>query len=241
MGIIETNLQGVKARIEAACVRVGRNPREIVLVAVSKACSAAQVREAMAAGQRDFGESYLQEALPKIEALAAAGAIRPPIVWHFIGPIQSNKTRAIAEHFDWVHSVDRLKIAERLSAQRPASMPPLDVCIQVNVSGEASKSGVAPRDVAALAYEVARLPHLRLRGLMAIPEPTDDRAKQRGQFLTLSRLRDEVAGAGVSLDTLSMGMTADFEEAIAAGSTMVRVGTAIFGERASARLHPAAA
>jgi pyridoxal phosphate enzyme (YggS family) len=180
-----------------------------------------------AAGQRDFGESYAQEALDKIAALADL-----PITWHFIGPLQSNKTRAVAEHFDWVHSVDRAKVAERLASQRPAALPALNVCLQVNISGEASKSGVAPDQLGALAQAVARLPHLRLRGLMAIPEPTDDAALARARFLALARLRDELNGQGYELDTLSMGMSDDFEAAIESGSTMVRIGTAIFGPRA---------
>jgi len=185
------------------------------------------VRGPYAAGQRDFGESYLQEALEKIPRLADL-----QIVWHFIGPIQSNKTRPIAESFDWVHSVDRLKIAERLSAQRPAALPPLQVCIEVNVSGEATKAGVAPDEVRSMATAVSRLPRVKLRGLMAIPEPTDDAALQRERFESLRELREALNRGGFALDTLSMGMSADFDAAIAAGSTMVRVGTAIFGPRA---------
>lgn len=233
MGTIETNLQAVKTRIAAACRRAGRDPREIVLVAVSKTCSPAMVRTASAAGQRDFGESYVQEALAKIEVLSAEGLVWPGVIWHFIGPIQSNKTRAIAEHFDWVHSVDRLKIAERLSTQRPDAARPLEICLQVNVSGEATKSGIEPREAVGLAQAIAQLPRLRLRGLMAIPEPTSDPRVRRERFLSLSRLREEIVGTGIGLDTLSMGMTADFEDAIEAGSTMIRVGTAIFGERVS--------
>jgi pyridoxal phosphate enzyme (YggS family) len=226
MNIIAANLQGVISRIEKCARAAGRDPRDIVLVAVTKTFGPDAIRAAHAAGQRHFGESYAQEALEKIRALGDLD-----LVWHFIGPIQSNKTRPIAESFAWVHSVDRLKIAERLSGQRPATLPPLEVCIEVNVSGEASKAGVAPDAVRAMAAAVARLPRLRLRGLMAIPEPTDDPALQRGRFETLRELRDQLNREGFALDTLSMGMSEDFEAAIAAGSTMVRVGTAIFGPR----------
>jgi hypothetical protein len=226
MDTIEKHLQAAKSRIREACASCGRDPRDIVLVAVSKTFPAAHVRAAHAAGQRDFGESYVQEALAKMDALADLD-----LVWHFIGPIQSNKTRAVAERFAWVHSVDRLKIAERLSAQRPEAAAPLQVCIQVNVSGEASKSGVAPAEALALARGVARLPRLRLRGLMAIPEPTDDIALQRRRFEALRELKERLAADGLALDTLSMGMSDDLEAAIAAGATMVRVGTAIFGAR----------
>lgn len=226
MDTIEKRLQAAKSRIREACARCGRDPRDIVLVAVSKTFPAAHVRAAHAAGQRDFGENYVQEAVAKMDALADLD-----LVWHFIGPIQSNKTRLIAERFAWAHSVDRLKIAERLAAQRPDAAPPLEVCIQVNVSGEASKSGVAPAETLALARAVARLPRLRLRGLMAIPEPTDDAALQRRRFEALRELKERLAADGVALDTLSMGMSDDLEVAIAAGATMVRVGTAIFGAR----------
>ena len=226
MDTIEKRLQAVKSRIAAAAAAAGRDPRDIVLVAVSKTFPAADVRAAHNAGQADFGESYAQEAVEKRAALADL-----PVTWHFIGPLQSNKTRAVAEHFAWVHSVDRLKIAERLSAQRPAGLPPLQVCLQVNVSGESTKSGVAPGEVASLARAVARLPRLQLRGLMAIPEPTDDPRLQRARFDALRALRDDLARDGLALDTLSMGMSDDLEAAIAAGSTMVRVGTAIFGAR----------
>ncbi len=195
-------------------------------MAVTKTFGPEAIRDAHAAGQRDFGESYAQEALEKMQALADL-----PIVWHFIGPVQSNKTRPIAESFDWVHAIDRLKIAERLSAQRPAGRPPLQVCIEVNVSGEASKAGVAPEAAPALAAMVVRLPNLRLRGLMTIPEPTPDAALQRRRFEQLRALRDALNRDGCGLDTLSMGMSDDFETAIAAGATMVRVGTAIFGPR----------
>jgi len=226
MDTIKNRLQAVKSRLAAALAAAGRDQRELVLVAVSKTQPAAAIREAFGEGLRDFGENYVQEALPKIAALADLG-----IVWHFIGPLQSNKTRAIAEHFDWVHSIDRLHIAERLSAQRPAGRPPLQVCVQVNVSGEASKSGCAPEEAPALARAVAVLPGLALRGLMAVPEPTADHGLQRRRFETLRALRDRIASGGAALDTLSMGMSADLEEAIAAGSTLVRIGTAIFGER----------
>jgi pyridoxal phosphate enzyme (YggS family) len=202
-------------------------------VAVSKTFPPAAVRAAHAAGQRDFGENHAQEALAKVDALADLA-----LVWHFIGPLQSNKTRQVAERFAWVHSIDRLKIAERLSAQRLEALPPLQVCIQVNVSGEATKSGVAPEEAPALARAVAALPRLRLRGLMAIPEPTDDSALQRRRFESLCTLQEQLVAAGLPLDTLSMGMSDDLEAAIAAGATMVRVGTAIFGARPRA---PAAA
>lgn len=196
------------------------------LLAVSKTWPADSVREAAAAGQRAFGENYVQEGAAKVDELAGLG-----LEWHFIGPLQSNKTRLVANRFSWVHSIDRLKIAERLSEQRDVHLPPLEVCIQVNVSGEASKSGVAPPDLPELARAVAALPHLRLRGLMAIPEPTPDVALQRARFASLRAMRDELNAAGLALDTLSMGMSDDLEAAIAEGSTLVRVGTAIFGSR----------
>lgn len=214
-------------RIAGAAVAAGRDPAEVRLLAVSKTWPAESVREAAAAGQRAFGENYVQEGVAKVEALADLG-----LEWHFIGPLQSNKTRLVANRFAWVHSIDRLKIAERLAEQRDVHLPPLDVCIQVNVSGEASKSGVAPADLPELARAVASLPRLRLRGLMAIPEPTPDVALQRARFASLRMLRDELNAAGLGLDTLSMGMSDDLEAAIAEGSTMVRVGTAIFGSRA---------
>jgi pyridoxal phosphate enzyme (YggS family) len=226
MDTIEKRLQAVKSRIAAACAAAGRDPRDIVLVAVGKTFPAESLRAAHAAGQRDFGENQVQEALAKIERLADLG-----LVWHFIGPVQSNKTRPVAERFDWVHSIDRLKIAERLSAQRPAALAPLQVCVQVNVSGEASKSGVPPVDAPALARAVARLPRLRLRGLMTIPEPTTDAALARRRFETVRDLQAQLVRDGLPLDTLSMGMSDDFEAAIAAGATMVRVGSAIFGPR----------
>lgn len=229
MDIIEKRLQAVKSRIAAACMAAGRDPRDIVLVAVGKTFPADDLRAAHAAGQRDFGENQVQEALAKIERL---GNLR--LVWHFIGPVQSNKTRAVAERFDWVHSIDRLKVAERLSAQRPEALPPLQACVQVNVSGEASKSGVPPAEASALARAVASLPRLRLRGLMTIPEPTTDVALARRRFETLRDLKGELVRGGLALDTLSMGMSDDFEAAIAAGATMVRVGSAIFGPRRKA-------
>ncbi|WP_298597488.1 YggS family pyridoxal phosphate-dependent enzyme [Zoogloea sp.] len=213
-------------RIARAAEAAGRNAAEVRLLAVSKTWPADRVREAAAAGQRAFGENYVQEGAEKVDALAALG-----LEWHFIGPLQSNKTRLVANRFAWVHSIDRLKIAERLSAQRDVHLPPLEVCIQVNVSGEASKSGVAPAELPALAHAVAGLPRLRLRGLMAIPEPTSDVAVQRARFAALRELRDRLNAGGLALDTLSMGMSDDLEAAIAEGSTMVRVGTAIFGSR----------
>ena len=213
-------------RIARAAEAAGRDAAEVRLLAVSKTWPADSVREAVAAGQRAFGENYVQEGAEKVDALAGLG-----LEWHFIGPLQSNKTRLVANRFVWVHSIDRLKIAERLSAQRDAHLPPLEVCIQVNVSGEASKSGVAPGELPELAHAVAGLPRLRLRGLMAIPEPTSDVALQRARFATLRQLRDQLNADGLALDTLSMGMSDDLEAAIAEGSTMVRVGTAIFGSR----------
>lgn len=230
MSTIPDNLQAVQERIAAAARVVSRDPHEIKLLAVSKTFGPAAVQAAAQAGQHAFGENYLQEALDKMVALQP-DLRGMEIEWHFIGPIQSNKTRQIAEHFDWVHSVDREKIAQRLSEQRPAGMPPLNICLQVNVSGEASKSGVAPADVAVLAQGIAGLPNLKLRGLMAIPEPTDDVSRQRAAFRRLRLLSDELNQQGLALDTLSMGMSHDLEAAIAEGATIVRVGTAIFGQR----------
>lgn len=223
MSTIADNLSTLGARINAAAQASGRAPSAIRLLAVSKTKPAAAVREAFAAGVRDVGENYLQEALNKQAELTDL-----PLTWHFIGPIQSNKTRAIAEHFDWVHSVDRLKIAQRLSEQRPDSLEPLNICLQVNVSGEASKSGCTPEELPALAQAIAALPRLRLRGLMAIPEPTDDRAAQEAAF---ARVRQLQASLDLGLDTLSMGMSHDLEAAIAQGATWVRIGTALFGAR----------
>ncbi|MGN5593075.1 YggS family pyridoxal phosphate-dependent enzyme [Stutzerimonas nitrititolerans] len=224
MSTIANNIAKVAARIREAAQAVGRDPDTVGLLAVSKTQPAEAIREANGAGLSDFGENYLQEALEKQARLADLA-----LTWHFIGPIQSNKTRAIAEHFDWVHSVDRLKIAQRLSEQRPTELPPLNVCLQVNVSGEASKSGCAPQDVAELARTIATLPNLRLRGLMAIPEPTNDRAEQHAAFARLRQLQQALA---LELDTLSMGMSQDLEAAIAEGATWVRIGTALFGARA---------
>ena len=226
MDTIDANLQAVKARIEAAAKQCGRDAESIELLAVSKTFGADAVRSAHDAGQRAFGENYVQEAVEKIAALSAL-----PLIWHFIGPIQSNKTRQIAEHFDWVHSIDRLKIAERLADARPAVRAPLQVCIQVNIGDETSKSGVAPADALELARAISRLPRLALRGLMSIPPVSTDTSVQRGYFAQLRRLRDQIASQVCPLDTLSMGMSADLEAAIAEGSTMVRVGTAIFGTR----------
>lgn len=229
MSSITANLQAVMTRIGAATRAAGRPLQSVQLVAVSKTFSPEAVREAARAGQRDFGENYLQEGLEKIRELRALG-----LTWHYIGPIQSNKTRAIAEHFDWVHTIERGRTAERLSQARGAGQPDLQVCIQVNVSGEASKSGAAPEEVAALAKHVAGIARLKLRGLMAIPEPTPDVRLQRARFAQLRELRDRLNGEGLALDTLSMGMSADLEAAIAEGATLVRVGTAIFGERTTA-------
>ena len=223
MSTIADNIAQVSSRIRAAALAAGRNEHSIQLLAVSKTKPAEALREAYAAGIRDFGENYLQEALGKQLELADL-----PLIWHFIGPIQSNKTRAIAEHFDWVHSVDRLKIAQRLSEQRPADLPPLNICIQVNVSGEASKSGCTPADLPDLANAIGALPRLKLRGLMAIPEPTEDRAAQDAAFAAVQSLQ---ASLNLPLDTLSMGMSHDLESAIAMGATWVRIGTALFGAR----------
>ncbi len=226
MTTISANLQAVKSRIRAAAQSAGRDAGAARLLAVSKAWPAASVRAAFAAGQRAFGENYVQEGVAKITALDDLD-----LEWHFIGPLQSNKTREVAGHFDWVHSLDRLRIAERLSSQRPAGLPPLQVCIQVNVSGEASKGGVAPDQVAALAHAVAALPGLRLRGLMAVPEPTGQAEVLRRRFALLRELLLQLNAEGLKLDVLSMGMSDDFEIAIAEGSTLVRIGTAIFGPR----------
>ena len=227
MTTIPGNLQHVRARIATACQRAGRGVEEVTLLAVSKTFGADAVRAAAAAGQRAFGENYIQEGVEKIAALRHLG-----LMWHCIGPIQSNKTRLVAEHFDWVHTVDRLKIAERLSAQRPADLPPLNVCIQVNIDGGANKSGVAPGEALALARAVAALPQLKLRGLMSIPEIAPDFEAARAVHASARALFDQLNADGLGLDTLSMGMSDDLEAAIAAGSTMVRIGTAIFGSRA---------
>jgi len=224
MSTIATNIAKVGTRIREAAQAVARDPDEVHLLAVSKTQPAEAIRAASEAGLHDFGENYLQEALEKQAELSEL-----PISWHFIGPIQSNKTKQIAEHFDWVHSVDRLKIAKRLSDQRPEQLAPLNICLQVNVSGEASKSGCEPQEVSELARAIAALPRLRLRGLMTIPEPTDDPAEQRAAFARLRQLQTELK---LNLDTLSMGMSQDLEAAIAEGATWVRIGTALFGARA---------
>jgi pyridoxal phosphate enzyme (YggS family) len=222
------NLDAVRQRIALAAQVAGRDPRSVALLAVSKTFPAEDVRAAHAAGQRAFGENYVQEALTKLDALAD---LRESIEWHFIGPLQSNKTRPVAERFDWVHSIDRLKIAQRLAEQRPDGMPPLNVCVQVNVSGEASKSGVPPEEAADVAHAIAALPKLRLRGLMAIPEPAGSIEQQRVPHRALRELFDRLRAAGLELDTLSMGMSDDLEAAVLEGATMVRIGTAIFGAR----------
>ncbi len=229
MTLISANMQAVNARIRRVAEAAGRDPARIKLLAVSKTWPASAVREALEAGQRAFGENYVQEGVEKIEALATCAV--PDLEWHFIGPLQSNKTSLVARYFDWVHGIERMKIAERLSAQRDVHLPALNVCIQVNISGEDSKSGVAPEAAAELAHAVATLPRLRLRGLMAIPEPTDDVVTQHARFASLRRLCDELVAGGLALDTLSMGMSHDLEAAVAEGATLVRVGTAIFGER----------
>lgn len=230
MSIIAENLQAVEATIGRALDAAGRPRSTVQLLAVSKTFPAEAVLEAMAAGQRAFGENYLQEGIDKIEAVARAqpGA---PVEWHFIGPIQSNKTRPIATHFHWVHSVERLKIAQRLSEQRPPELGPLNICLQVNISGEASKSGADPDELPALARQVAALPNLRLRGLMAIPERQAEPELQRQAFARLRALAETLRAEGLMLDTLSMGMSGDMEAAILEGATIVRIGSAIFGAR----------
>lgn len=230
MSIIAGNLQAVEATIHAACSAAGRGRNEVQLLAVSKTFPAEAVIEAMAVGQRAFGENYLQEALDKMQEVAR---LQPdaPVSWHFIGPIQSNKTRPIAAHFNWVHTVDRLKIAQRLSEQRPPEQGPLDICLQVNISGEASKSGAGEAELPELARQVAALPNLRLRGLMAIPEASNDPSQQRAAFARLRGLFEHLRADGLALDTLSMGMSGDLQAAIAEGATIVRIGSAIFGAR----------
>ena len=225
---ISDNLQAIRHRIADAARACGRDPADILLLAVSKTKPDADIIAAHAAGQTAFGENYVQEGCDKAQRLEEAGLA---LDWHFIGPLQSNKTRQVATWFDWVHSVDREKIAARLSEQRDPHRPPLNLCIQVNVSGETSKSGVAPDEVAALADAIAVLPRLALRGLMAIPEPTDDVALQRRRFAHLRQLKDDLNARGHRLDTLSMGMSQDLEAAIAEGATIVRIGTALFGPR----------
>ncbi len=225
MSSIAERLARVHARIRAAAEAAGRDPADIRLLAVSKTRPVDDVLAALAAGQRAFGESYVQDALPKIAAIGDRAE------WHFIGPVQSNKTRAIAEHFDWVQSVDRLKIARRLSEQRPPGRPPLQICLQVNVSRDPAKAGVDPERATELARAVAELPNLQLRGLMTIPARSDDPARQREPFRRLRELYETLQTRGFALDTLSMGMSADLEAAIAEGATLVRIGTAIFGPR----------
>jgi len=239
MESIGIRLQQVKQRIVSACDEAGRSVDTVTLLAVSKTFGADAVRSALAAGQQAFGENYVQEALAKIESLAD---LRARLQWHLIGPLQSNKTRPVAEAFDWVHSVDRLKIAQRLAEQRPPGLAPLQLCLQVNVSGQASKSGVAPHELPALARAVAALPpgQVRLRGLMSIPEPADDAAAQRAPHRLLRELLAALNAEGLALDTLSMGMSADLEAAVAEGSTLVRVGSAIFGARSAAATTAAA-
>ncbi|MEO8296777.1 MAG: YggS family pyridoxal phosphate-dependent enzyme [Burkholderiales bacterium] len=233
MTTIETRLEEVRARIARACAIAARPVDSVTLLAVSKTQPADAVRRAFAAGQRAFGENYVQEALDKIAALGdlRSTAATASIEWHLIGPLQANKTRAVAEHFDWVHSIDRLKLAERLSAQRPTHLAPLQVCLQINISGEASKSGVAPALALPLAQAVAKLPGLRLRGLMAIPEPAETMARQRAPHRALRELLQQVRESGLALDTLSMGMSADLEAAVLEGASLVRIGTALFGAR----------
>ncbi|HQD13793.1 MAG TPA: YggS family pyridoxal phosphate-dependent enzyme [Ottowia sp.] len=229
MTTIAAKLQHVRARIATACQQAGRNVQDVTLLAVSKTFGPEAVRAAAAAGQRDFGENYIQEGVDKIAALAD---LRDQLRWHCIGPIQSNKTRLVAEQFDWAHGIDRLKIAQRLSAQRPPGLPPLNLCLQVNIDGGPTKSGVAPAEALALALAVAALPGLRLRGLMTIPDPAPDFEAACAVHTSARALFDQLNAAGLGLDTLSMGMSDDLEAAVAAGSTMVRVGSAIFGTRA---------
>jgi pyridoxal phosphate enzyme (YggS family) len=229
MAMIADKLGQVRARIAQACDAAGRDVRTVTLLPVTKTVGPEAVRAAFGAGERRFGENYVQEGIEKISLLAD---LRDAIEWHLIGPLQSNKTRVVAERFDWVHSVDRLKIAQRLSEQRPAGRAPLQVCLQVNISAEASKSGVAPQEVPDLARAVAALPNLRLRGLMAIPEPAPTRAAQEAPYRALRGLLEGLRADGLELDTLSMGMSDDLEAAIAQGATLVRVGSAIFGARA---------
>ena len=228
MATIAANIQQVRARIATACAAAQRPVQSVTLLAVSKAFGPEAVRAAFAAGERRFGENYVQEGVAKIAALAD---LRSQIEWHLIGPVQSNKTRVVAEQFDWVHTVDRLRIAQRLSEHRPAQLPPLQLCLQVNISGEASKSGLLPAEVGAVAHAVAALPRLRLRGLMAIPDPRDEFDAQRAPHRRLRDLLERLRSEGLALDTLSIGMSADLEAAILEGATIVRVGSAIFGER----------
>jgi len=234
MTSIKTNLESVLERISTAAKAVGRSSSDIQLLAVSKTFPASDVRLAYEAGQKAFGENYVQEGVSKISELQD---LRSQLEWHFIGPLQSNKTKDVAENFDWVHSIDRLKIAQRLNDQRPSSLTNLNVCIQVNISGEVSKSGVAPSEVKDLCLSIAQMPKLRLRGLMSIPEPTDNEAQQRADHKQLFDIFQTIKNdpglqlENIQLDTLSMGMSSDMAAAIAEGSTMVRIGTAIFGKR----------
>jgi hypothetical protein len=230
MTSLQENLHMVQQRIATQCAASGRDPQSVQLLAVSKTFALSAVLEAHQAGQQHFGENYIQEGVEKISACRA----RPDcgdLVWHCIGPIQSNKTRLVATHFDWVHTVDRLKIAQRLSEQRPPDMPPLQICIQVNIDGGVNKAGIAPVEVLELGRQVAALPRLRLRGLMTIPEPAPDYAHALAVHQSAKNLWDQLRAAGLEMDTLSMGMSADLEAALAAGSTMVRVGSALFGSR----------
>ena len=227
---IQQNIDAVLQRIAKACNKAQRNPQEVTLLAVTKTVSPELIKIAVAAGQRHFGENYVGEGVEKIEQLQSETKAFG-LIWHCIGPVQSNKTRLVAEHFDWVHSIDRLKIAQRLNDQRPIHAKPLQVCIQVNIDGGANKSGVEPSEVLALAQEIQKLPHLQLRGIMIIPEPTADLIAAQAINTRARDLFDVLNGQGYKLDTLSMGMSADLEPAIAAGSSMVRVGTAIFGAR----------
>jgi hypothetical protein len=229
MSAIASSLQAVRRRIATAARDFGRSPDEISLLAVSKTWPVDCVLEASRAGQRSFGENYVQEGVAKVLATAGLG-----LEWHFIGPLQSNKTRLVAEHFSWVHSIERLKVAERLSAQRPEDLPPLSVCIEVNVSGAATKSGCKPEEALELCRAVSGLPRLKVRGLMTIPDAADGFAAQRVPFRQLRELREQIRAAGLPLDTLSMGMSGDLEAAVAEGATIVRIGTAIFGERGHA-------
>lgn len=228
MSIIAEKTTQVVSEINEACLKAGRAPTEVALLAVSKTRSADEVREAYHQGLTRFGENYLQEALDKMQLLDDL-----PLEWHFIGPVQSNKTRQIAEAFDWVHSVDRLKIARRLSEQRPADLPDLNICLQVNIDDESSKSGCSPDEALELAREIAALPHLNLRGLMAIPAPSEDEAVQRQAFTKVRALAETLRASGIPIDTLSMGMSGDLTSAIAEGSTLVRIGTALFGPRSA--------
>ncbi|MCK8516648.1 YggS family pyridoxal phosphate-dependent enzyme [Methylonatrum kenyense] len=235
MPSIATRIETVRRRIREAEIAADRGPGSVTLLAVSKMQSVEALRQAVAAGQREFGENYLQEAADKQDQLADLAGLH----WHFIGPLQSNKTKAAAARFDWVHSVDRLKLARRLDAQRPDGLPPLNICLQVNISDESSKAGLSPADTLALAGEIGQFERLRLRGLMAIPAPTDDPEEQRQPFRALRELRDRLNRRwGLQLDTLSMGMSADLEVAIAEGATIVRVGTDVFGPRPSPAAKP---